>query len=115
MRNEIIFLKSYGIKIALDDFGTGFSSLNLLRELPIDYIKIDRGFVSEIENNKADQSIVKAVMTCARELDIGVCVEGIENERLRDYLQNYPAQGYQGYYYSRPVTKEEFKRLELYK
>lgn len=115
LRNEIIFLKSYGIKIALDDFGTGFSSLNLLRELPIDYIKIDRGFVSEIENNKADQSIVKAVMTCARELDIGVCVEGIENERLRDYLQNYPAQGYQGYYYSRPVTKEEFKRLELYK
>lgn len=115
LRNEIIFLKSYGIKIALDDFGTGFSSLNLLRELPIDYIKIDRGFVSEIENNKADQSIVKAVMTCARELDIGVCVEGIENERLRDYLQNYPAQGYQGYYYSKPVTKEEFKRLELYK
>ena len=115
LRNEIIFLKSYGIKIALDDFGTGFSSLNLLRELPIDYIKIDRGFVSEIENNKADQSIVKAVMTCARELDIGVCVEGIENERLKDYLQNYPAQGYQGYYYSRPVTKEEFKRLELYK
>ena len=115
LRNEIIFLKSYGIKIALDDFGTGFSSLNLLRELPIDYIKIDRGFVSEIENNKADQSIVKAVMTCARELDIGVCVEGIENERLRDYLQNYSAQGYQGYYYSKPVTKEEFKRLELYK
>lgn len=115
LRNEIIFLKSYGIKIALDDFGTGFSSLNLLRELPVDYIKIDRGFVSEIENNKADQSIVKAVMTCAKELDIGVCVEGIENERLRDYLQNYPAQGYQGYYYSKPVTKEEFKRLELYK
>lgn len=115
LRNEIIFLKSYGIKIALDDFGTGFSSLNLLRELPVDYIKIDRGFVSEIENNKADQSIVKAVMACARELDIGVCVEGIENERLRDYLQNYPAQGYQGYYYSKPVTKEEFKRLELYK
>lgn len=114
LRNEIIFLKSYGIRIALDDFGTGFSSLNLLRELPIDCIKIDRAFVSEIENNYTDQSIVKAVMTCAQELDIDVCVEGIESERLKNYMLNYPSKAYQGYLYSRPITKEDFMKLELY-
>lgn len=114
LKNEIIFLKSYGIRVALDDFGTGFSSLNLLRELPVDCIKIDKGFVSEIENNYADQSIVKAVINCARELNIDVCVEGIETEQLKDYMLSYPSQAYQGYFYSRPVPKEEFKQLELY-
>lgn len=114
LRNEIIFLKSYGIRIALDDFGTGFSSLNLLRELPVDCIKIDRGFVAEIENNHTDQSIVKAVMTCAKELDIDVCVEGIETENLKDYMLSFPSKAYQGYFYSRPVPKEDFMELELY-
>lgn len=114
LKNEIAFLRSYGIKIALDDFGTGFSSLNLLRELPVDVIKIDREFIAEIEENTADQSIVKAVITCAKELGLYVCVEGIENERVRDYMMRYPAHGYQGYFYSRPVRKEELKQLELY-
>lgn len=115
LRGELEFLRAQGIRIALDDFGTGFSSLNLLRELPVDCIKIDRSFVSEIEKSQTDQSIVKAVMTCAEELNVEVCVEGIENERLKDYMMNYPSQGYQGYFYSRPVSKEEFMNLELYK
>ena len=115
LKNELVFLKSYGIKIALDDFGAGFSSLNLLRELPVDYIKIDRAFVTDIENNEADQSIVKAVINCAKELGIEVCVEGIETERLSEYMKDYAAQGYQGYFYSCPVPKDEFKMLDLYK
>lgn len=114
LQHEVLFLKSQGIKIALDDFGTGFSSLNLLRELPVDCIKIDRGFVSEIETNLTDQSIVKAVTQCAKELSILVCVEGIENAQLESYMKNYPATNYQGYYYSRPVPFEEFKRLSIY-
>jgi diguanylate cyclase (GGDEF)-like protein/PAS domain S-box-containing protein len=114
LQHEVLFLKSQGIKIALDDFGTGFSSLNLLRELPVDCIKIDRGFVSEIETNPTDQSIVKAVTQCAKELSILVCVEGIENAQLESYMKNYPATNYQGYYYSRPVPFEEFKRLSIY-
>ncbi len=114
LRNEILFLKSYGIRIALDDFGTGFSSLNLLRELPVDCIKIDRGFVSDIESNHTDQSIVKAVMNCAKELEIDVCVEGIETSDLKDYMLNFPSKAYQGYFYSRPVPKEEFIKLDLY-
>ncbi len=114
LRDEVMFLKSQGIKIALDDFGTGFSSLNLLRELPVDCIKIDRGFVTEIEDNPADQSIVKAVTQCAKELSIRVCVEGIETQKMKDYMKNYASTSYQGYYYSRPVRMSEFKQLVLY-
>jgi len=114
LRNEVIFLKSYGIKIALDDFGTGFSSLNLLRELPVDCIKIDRGFVKDIETSVADQSIVGAVTQCAQTLDINVCVEGIETEELRDYMKKYYSTSYQGYYYSKPVPMEIFKQLPIY-
>ncbi len=109
--NEIVFLKSYKIKIALDDFGTGFSALNLLRELPIDLIKIDRGFILEIETNRADQAIVKSVLDCAQLLEIPVCVEGIENKQLESYMNNYPASSYQGYLYSRPIRIEQFKTL----
>lgn len=111
LHNEVVFLKSYKIKIALDDFGTGFSSLNLLRELPVDLIKIDRGFISEIETNRADQAIVKSVLDCAQSLEIPVCVEGIENKRLESYMNHYPASSYQGYLYSRPVRMEQFRML----
>ncbi len=109
--NEMVFLKSYKIKIALDDFGTGFSALNLLRELPVDLIKIDRGFISEIETNRADQAIVKSVLDCANLLEIPVCVEGIENKQLESYMNHYPASSYQGYLYSRPIRIEQFKTL----
>lgn len=115
LRNEVVFLKSYGIKIALDDFGTGFSSLNLLRVLPVDYIKIDREFVKEIEKNSIDQTIVRAITECAREMKIPVCVEGIEGENLKEYMGKYNVYGYQGYYYSMPVEKEKFKSLDIYK
>lgn len=114
LRNEIIFLKSYGIKVVLDDFGTGFSSLNLLRELPIDGIKIDRGFISDITTNCKNQSIVKAVTQCAKELDLNVCVEGIEDEEMKDFMGNFNSSSYQGYYYSRPVVMDEFKKLSLF-
>lgn len=111
LRNEVIFLKSFHIKIALDDFGTGFSSLNLLRELPVDLIKIDRAFIKDIETNMADQAIVKSVLDCAKLLDISVCVEGIENKNLESYMNHYPASTYQGYLYSQPVKIEQFEEL----
>ena len=115
LRNETDFLKSYGIKIALDDFGTGFASLNLLRTLQVDCIKIDREFIREIETNPIDQTIVKAVTQCANELNVPVCVEGIENDALKEYMHQYHVREYQGYFFSKPVEKEEFKQLDCYR
>lgn len=114
LRNEVEFFRSCGIKIALDDFGTGFSSFNLLREIPVDIIKIDREFVKDIESNRTDQSIVQAIVQCAHNMSIPVCVEGIENEELKQYMQQYDVTKFQGYYFAKPLDKEQFKASEIY-
>ena len=108
LKCEIEYFKSIGIKIAIDDFGTGFSSLNLLSELPVDTLKIDRGFVLNIEERPANQAIVEAVSLCARKLGVKVCIEGVETRKLIDFLEQYGAYSYQGYYYSKPIRREEF-------
>ena len=82
---------------------TSFSSLNLLSEIPVDLLKIDRGFIFDIMTNKANQMIVKAVTTCADDLDIDVCVEGLEDQSMIDFMKAYHTHSYQGYFFSRPI------------
>jgi len=106
-------LKAQGIKFALDDFGTGFSSLNLMRKLPIDEIKIDRQFIKNILNNRVDQNIINALTHMVTDSGKTICIEGIENEELQQFLQKYPVSYFQGYLYSKPVPIEDFKKLEL--
>ena len=113
LRNEIIFLKSHGIRVALDDFGTGFSAMELLINLPIDTIKIDRSFVLDIENKKEKQHVVKAILECAKNLGVRSTVEGIETNSMRDVLRDYGASTLQGYLYSKPVRIEDFVELKL--
>ncbi len=111
LRGEVRFFRSYGIKVALDDFGTGHSSLELLCEFPIDCLKIDRGFVRDIEENKAAQVVVDSIVQCANGLGMQVCVEGIENQELRDFIRQYSAHSHQGYLYSKPIRMEQFMQL----
>ena len=111
LKGEIHFLRSNGIKVALDDFGTGHSSLELLCEFPFDCLKIDRGFVRDIEMNRAAQVVVDSIVQCANGLGMQVCVEGIENEQLRDFIRQYNAYSHQGYLYSKPIRMEQFKEL----
>ncbi len=113
LRNEIIFLKSHDIRVALDDFGTGFSAMELLINLPIDTIKIDRTFVMDIENKKEKQYVVKAILECARNLGVRSTVEGIETDSMKNVLKEYGASTLQGYLYSRPVVIEDFVKLNL--
>lgn len=98
-----------GIKIAIDDFGTGFSSLNLLGEIPVDTLKINRGFVYDIQKNHTNQAIVKAVTGCASDLAVHVCLEGLEDRQMIDFVKRYDVYSYQGYYFSKPVTMERLK------
>lgn len=111
LREEIHFLRSNGIKVALDDFGTGQSSLELLCEFPFDLLKIDRGFVRDIEMNHAAQVVVDSIVQCANGLGMQVCVEGVENEQLRDFIRQYGAHTHQGYLYSKPIRMEQFMEL----
>jgi diguanylate cyclase (GGDEF)-like protein len=105
------FFTSCGIKIALDDFGTGTASMNLLRKLPIDCLKIDRAFISNIQTNLSDEVIVELIIDSANKLGMSVCLEGVENKEICDYVKKYNAKNHQGYYYSRPVRIEKFQEL----
>lgn len=111
LKEEIQFFHTQNINIAIDDFGIGASSFSLIRELPLKCLKIDRSFISNIYQNKKDQYIVDAMLNCARNLDIEVCLEGVETEELRDFLQCYQADIHQGYFYSRPVNYRKFLEL----
>ena len=113
LRNEIIFLKSKGIKVALDDFGTGFSAMELLINLPVDTIKIDRSFVIDIEDKKENQYVVQALLDCANNLGVRSTVEGIETTSMRDVLKDYGASTLQGYLYSKPIKIDDFVNLDI--
>lgn len=107
LKNVIASLKAKGILIALDDFGTGFSSVGIVRELPFDIIKIDREFVRKIEENNVDRELVKYISGLASLFGAKVCVEGIETEGMRDILQEFHVESFQGYYYAKPLMTEK--------
>jgi diguanylate cyclase (GGDEF)-like protein len=97
-------LKTLGIRIALDDFGTGFSSLNYLRRLPIDIVKIDQGFIADIGGAASGREIVAAVTNLAHVLGLTVIAEGVETQIQRDVVEKIGCELAQGYYFARPMT-----------
>ena len=107
LKNVIAKLKSRGILIALDDFGTGFSSVGIVKELPFDIIKIDRGFVRQIEESGSDRELIKHFSGLASLFGAKVCVEGIETAGMRDIIRDYGIHSFQGYFYSKPLPIEE--------
>jgi EAL domain-containing protein (putative c-di-GMP-specific phosphodiesterase class I) len=101
-------LRSHGIKIALDDFGTGFSSIGVLRELPVTTVKIDRSFVMNIEQNSSDQKTVRFISELADSFSSSVTAEGIETPEMREFLLRFKVKSLQGFYYSKPLPFDEF-------
>jgi diguanylate cyclase (GGDEF)-like protein/PAS domain S-box-containing protein len=104
-------LRELGLKISIDDFGTGYSSLSYLRTLPVDTLKIDREFIENIENSKAQQAIVKAIIVLAGSLDLHVVAEGAENEAQLELLRDLGCDYVQGYYVSRPVDQASMETM----
>ena len=107
LRNVIVALRSEGIRIALDDFGTGYSSLGLMKNLPLDTIKIDRSFVQKIEEDDKEQKLVNNLVNFAKIFETKVCVEGVETSKMREILKTCGINSLQGYYYSKPIPNEE--------
>jgi len=101
-------LQSAGIRIALDDFGTGYSSLSALRGLPINELKIDKSFISDLSSGKDGEAIVSAIIAMAHQLGLQVVAEGVETGAELDFLKQTNADIIQGYYFSRPLAKDEF-------
>ena len=104
-------IRSLGISIALDDFGTGYSSLTYLRQLPIDIVKIDRGFMNELEDDTGQRSIVAMVLALGESMGIRVIAEGIENERQRRALMELGVEFAQGYHFAAPQTAERVEAM----
>ncbi|WP_053082006.1 bifunctional diguanylate cyclase/phosphodiesterase [Methylobacterium aquaticum] len=104
-------LKSLGIRIAMDDFGTGYSSLATLQAFPFDAIKIDRSFVSQLEQRPSAAVIVRAMLGLGRSLGIGVVAEGVETEAQRRFLVEEGCEEMQGYLFGRPQPVERLASL----
>ena len=102
-------LKAMGIKLSIDDFGMGFSSLDHLRCLPIDSIKIDKSFVHNASIRAGDAALVSSIITLAHRLNLSVIAEGVETlEQLR-FLTTLGCDGVQGYFFSRPLPSAQFE------
>jgi EAL domain-containing protein (putative c-di-GMP-specific phosphodiesterase class I)/GGDEF domain-containing protein len=99
-------LKNKGIKIYLDDFGKGYSSLKYLKELPVDYLKIDRYFIKNIGQEDASEDIIRSIIDMAHALNLKVVGEGVETKEQLDFLISLNCDYAQGYYFARPDTKE---------
>jgi EAL domain-containing protein (putative c-di-GMP-specific phosphodiesterase class I) len=104
-------LREQGVQVAVDDFGTGYSSLSYLSKFPIDALKIDQSFVSQVTAAGDDTSIVTAVISMARSLRLRVVAEGVETQEQLEFLQAHECDEAQGYYFSRPVSAEEFAEV----
>lgn len=104
-------LKEMGMQIALDDFGTGYSSLNYLKRLPIDYLKLDKSFIKDVNIKSKDQAITKSLIDLAHEIGLKVVAEGIETKEQYNYLKEINCDIGQGYYFNKPQSTKEFEKL----
>nr|WP_283956545.1 EAL domain-containing protein [Azotobacter chroococcum] len=101
-------LRSRGVKLSIDDFGTGYSSLSYLKKLQVHKLKIDRSFIQAISAGSSDQTIVRAIIGIARDLDMQTIAEGIETEEQRQILEALGCDSGQGYLFCKPLPAAEF-------
>ena len=109
LKNVIVNLHGHGFLTALDDFGTGFAALGIIKELPFDIVKIDRSFITRIEEDQNEREMMKHFTAIASTFKAAVCVEGVETSGMRDIIKNYPVQSLQGYFYAKPLSDEDFR------
>lgn len=113
--NALQQIKSKGVRVAIDDFGTGYSSLNYLKRLPVDIVKIDQSFVSNIGMDVSDEAIINTVLSLGKILQLRVVAEGVETSEQLSFLKMQECDEVQGYFYARPLNKQAFHEFYNYK
>lgn len=113
MKKIMADIKKIGVRIALDDFGTGYSSLNHIREIPLDVIKVDQSFVTELATDQYAQAFIRMIGELASALGVKVCVEGIETAEQFKVLEDMNVRMVQGFYFDKPMPQEEFESKYL--
>lgn len=100
-------LSSLGVKIAIDDFGAGYSSLTYLNKFVIHKLKIDQSFINDIERNAEDRAVVRSIIHLGRDLGLKTIAEGVETSVQFDFLRAEGCDGFQGYYFAKPLTADD--------
>lgn len=106
-RATVQALQGLGVRVSVDDFGIGYSSLNYLRQFPVDFVKMDRSFISDIETNERDRAMASAILDLARTMDIGVVAEGVESEAQADFFTASACEELQGFLFCRPLPPDD--------
>jgi len=104
-------IQSRGIRLAIDDFGTGYSSMSLMKQFPIDTIKIDRSFVRDLPNDSEDQAIAQAIISMGKALGMTVIAEGVETVEQQAFLRSHACDEMQGYLFSKPLPPAQLASL----
>ncbi len=109
---DIMYLiKEAGFGLSMDDFGSGYSSLHLLREMPVDVLKLDKGFLDDCsDDNQREKKVISHVISLAKDLQISVLAEGVETESQKNFLQEANCDMIQGYYYAKPMPMKDFAK-----
>lgn len=108
---KIRHLQDAGFKVAMDDFGSGYSSLNMLKEMPLDIIKMDLKFLDGGENIERSRNILRTLISLAQSMNLFVVVEGVETQEQVDFLKSVGNCHLQGYYFSKPVDENTYKEM----
>ena len=106
-------IRELGCQFALDDFGSGFSSFNYIKEFPVDYLKIDGAFITNLLHDPIDQTLIKSMIEIARKLNKKIVAEFVENRKVLDLLMQYGTDYAQGYFIGKPSPQLEELNIEL--
>ena len=104
-------LKSFGFTFAMDDFETGYSSLSYLKNLPFDFLKIDRSFIQNISTHAGDANLVKTLVSISKQFKLEVIAEGVETKEHMEFLKHIDCEYVQGYFISKPLPLKKFQEL----
>ncbi|WP_394809420.1 EAL domain-containing protein [Nitrosomonas sp.] len=112
---KLLNFRDAGVQVAIDDFGTGYSSLSYLKKFDIDYLKIDRSFISNLDSESNDSILCEAIISMAHRLGMKVIAEGVETNSQKQLLIAMGCDYAQGFFFSKPLTADQFEAFLLQK